>query len=304
MKSLIGRMGRALLKRRLPAWTEATRSLADRLRQKIAGLPPLPLGDESPAGAEWLDYRRQLRRLAMEDDPRRFLEWRPVRDSMFVGDSSYIPIELAALRRSAKWRDRWSRAVREDAAGMPQRSRWRFSSSGNIIHHAYSLHQFEEATGRSIDSFDQILEFGGGYGSLCRIAHRLGFRGEYLIVDFPEFCALQQYFLDSVALERPGFNPRVKYVTDLAQLPSVSVSKNALFIALWSLSETPLAVRRQALETLDQASNALVAYQQQFGEVDNCKFFGEWVARRPSLNWTSVVPAQWPESRYLFGSTP
>ncbi len=35
--------------------------------------------------------------------------------------------------------------------------------------------------GARIDEYDQVVEFGGGFGALCRLARRLGFRGRYAL---------------------------------------------------------------------------------------------------------------------------
>lgn len=45
-----------------------------------------------------------------------------------------------------------------------------------------------------------VLEFGGGYGSLCRGFHRCGFKGKYMIFYFPHFSTLQRFFLGSAGI--------------------------------------------------------------------------------------------------------
>src|SRR5207244_11597755 len=51
-----------------------------------------------------------------------------------------------------------------------------------------------------VDDLACVLEFGGGYGSMCRLFHNLGFRGRYLIFDLPAFSALQRFFLRSIGM--------------------------------------------------------------------------------------------------------
>ena len=53
---------------------------------------------------------------------------------------------------------------------------------------------------RDLSSSGVIVEFGGGYGSMCRLLHKLGFSGQYFIYDLPEFVALQRYFLKSIGM--------------------------------------------------------------------------------------------------------
>jgi hypothetical protein len=297
-------LGKLLIKRRLGAPSAIQKKSIATFRAQMAGLPPLESANGSPADAEWLENRRQLRELAASGDPRRFLEWDVVGRTMFVGDATYIPIELRELQASARWQTRWRAAIREDSVGLPQRCRWRLASSGNLIHHAYTVDQFERATARNLESFEQIIEFGGGYGSFCRLARRLGFGGEYVIVDFPEFCALQRYFLQSVKYERRGrehFNAH--FVTDIERLSDAARPTNTLLIALWSLSETPLDLRRSVLQALGDVPNVLIAYQDQFGEVDNLEFFNDWQRRNDSRSWTTIDIPQLPGNHYLFGVT-
>ncbi len=113
----------------------------------------------------------------------------------------FARVELHALRKSERW-DVWRRAIGEQAAGLPFPCLFYPLSSSNAIHHGYHLYRFETQTGVGIQEFGTIVEFGGGYGSLCRLAHRLGFRGKYIIFDLPEQCALQRYYLSSIGI--PG----------------------------------------------------------------------------------------------------
>jgi len=53
----------------------------------------------------------------------------------------------------------------------------------------------ERMTGHRISDFNFVFEFGGGYGSFARIAHSLGFRGQWIIHDLPELSALQRMYL-------------------------------------------------------------------------------------------------------------
>src|SRR5205085_1427466 len=119
--------------------------------------------------------------------------------TMFISNSATALKELRLLRRSSRW-PRWKSALRENAVGKPVPLLIRGSTSGIQVHHTYHIAQFEEATGAAIGDMRLIFEFGGGYGSMCRQAHLLGFRGKYVIFDLPEFSALQRYFLRSIGL--------------------------------------------------------------------------------------------------------
>lgn len=293
------------LKRRLPALTKDECRRTEALQQRVAALSGLDcLVTESAAMTEWINYRKRLRELVLYDDPRRFLQWDVIRNTMFLGSPPYIAGELGSLRSSPRWRDRWRRALHEDAIGLPDRCRFYLRSSGNLIHHAYSLSRFEQTVGRTIDQFQYILEFGGGYGSFCRLVHRLGFRGTYIIYDLPEFSALQEYFLSSVGVPLKGASsgPGVECVTDLASLEKcMGGTADWLFVGLWSLSETPVELRHEIFGDGSRLRAYLIGYQERFGEVDNKAFFSSWRIAQSQVNWVSSSIEHMPGNYYLLG---
>lgn len=171
-------------------------------------------------------------------------------------------------------------------------------SSSNAIHQAYHLHRFETESGLQIQDFGTILEFGGGYGSLCRIAHRLGFKGRYLIFDLAEQCVLQRYYLDSVGIAD------VTLISDLEALSSAiqfNSQSPKLFVAAWSLSETPLEVRERIARVLGSFDAFLIAFQRQFEEVNNAEPFAKWQSWFPTVIWTISEISHLPGNTYLLG---
>jgi hypothetical protein len=274
------------------------------LRDSIAAIPALSTTPpDSPAAADWLNNRRRLRELLSIGDPRRFLEWDVIHKTMFVGSPPHVQAELLELKTSSHWSSRWKSVLREDAAGCPRRCRWRFNSSGNLIHHAYHLLRCEPLLGRTIDQFDKIIEFGGGYGSFCRLAWRLGFRGRYVIFDLPEFLSLQKYFLQSVGVpiaQNPG-SSGATFISDLNQSTEEAVG-GGLFVGCWSISETPLDFRKQVLASVNALTDYLIGYQNQFQEVDNIGFFSSWSTAYSKLKWQELLLEHTPGNRYLVGS--
>ncbi|HEX8912733.1 MAG TPA: hypothetical protein VF796_10275 [Humisphaera sp.] len=274
-----------------------------KLRETIGSLDPIPpaAAAASPAAAEWDRNRQALRDQILTQDPRRFLSWEVIRQTMFVDDAPYVRAELSALRAEPDWAARWEPAVREDAVGAPPPCPAYRRSSGNLIHHAYHLSQFERATGWRIGSVGSVLEFGGGYGSLCRLAQNLGFAGRYTILDVPEFSALQRYFLSSRPAAAGG--ARVECVTDVDRLGAAAAAGPApvLFVATWSVSETPLSVRGPVLDRVAGADAFLIGYQHRFGEVDNVAFFEAWRRARADVRWTDWPIEHLPGNRYLMG---
>ena len=257
--------------------SERERAQADAFRAEVAALPPLPEGRTESERA-WLANRAALRRRAQQSDPRFFLHWPVVRATMFVGPSaSYVAeVELPAAETTG-----WT--LDEDEPGRPLLMHGQ-ATSANLAHNAYHLVRFQEATGRSIGSFPHVVEIGGGYGSMARLLHRLT-AADLTVVDLPEFSALQRYFLGLLGIP--------------AQLVGGPPARRAgtLVLATWSVSEMPAADRAALLD----GDAFLIAHQSRFGEVDNERFFREWAASRPDVQWTVEPIDHLPGNHYLFG---
>jgi hypothetical protein len=168
----------------------------------------------------------------------------------------------------------------------------------------YQLLRAEAMLGRKISELSCIIEFGGGYGSFGRLVWRLGFGGRYVIFDLPEFSALQRYYLSSVGVplaDHPG-ETGVRCICDVDELVVESAASRSLFVGLWSISETPSDLRRQILDVVGGLDSFFIAYQDRFNEVDNVRFFTEWAASKPHLNWQETPMGHLPGNRYLVGS--
>lgn len=264
--------------------TPAQHALVQQLRSDITAI-----GRElTAAGTRWTGARSELAQEIQRRDPRQFLTWRLIRATMFVTSRSRrtnVDAELAVFRQAPDWEEVWSPLLTEDAAGCP----WPYidlrRSSGNLIHHAYHCRELARVTGLPIADYDQIFEFGAGYGSLVRVATRLGFHGRYEAYDLPEFSALQRYYLASVAEERGDPNLFNGFVTTNTRPDPQPRSERSLFIALWSLSETPLSERERWVEIMRGFSHVFFAYQPRYEGVDNHEWFSELTRRLPDHHW-------------------
>lgn len=284
--------------------------LVEELRGNFRNLPEAIPAGPSEIAKSWTEHLRRLRHLVLNEDPREFLRWEVIRYTMFLANSVCGVKEIFHLRRN-NWKSRWEPAIQESSAGRPVPFYLYPKSSGNLIHHAYHLSQLEDRTGIRMERMGLLVEFGGGYGGMCRLVHNLGFKGKYLIFDLPEFSALQKYFLksigvpvlDSAALDSAPSG--AGNVTDLEDLRRILASRGttpAAFIATWSLSETPIALRRPILELLAGFDVFLLAYQEIFESIDNLKFFAEWKASLPGVEWQDFPNTLIPGNRYLFGT--
>jgi hypothetical protein len=271
------------------------RRLIERLRADV-----MEISTNGDATSGWDANRRTLLAHIRQDDPRCLLRWQVVRNTMFVSYAAYVATELNALRNDEAWSARWSPALIEDPTGCPSPSRLMAESSGNLIHHAYHVLVAEQRLG-PLASFDEIVEFGGGYGSFARLLRRLGVSSPYQIHDLPEFSALQRYYLASVAAHRadPSMVRDVTWASTRAEIPEASGRR--LFVALWSISEVPLAARTQWCEVIDEASSVLIAFQSKFEGINNVEWFNDLQAEL-DLQWDTWEIPHLPGNHYLLGS--
>jgi hypothetical protein len=288
--------------KRIPPPSDFEKKLIRQLRQRFKHLPPsLP----SPS---WASFARELKELVLTSDPRAFLRWKVIQNTMFMANPPYLAALLQELQSSEEWLTVWCDALTESPYGFPPLSPLLPQSSGNLIVHAFHLLQLHKATRLEFDQLERVIEFGGGYGSMCRLFRRLGFKGAYVIYDLPEFSYLQEFYLQGLGLPvvqltdqdlKGGGN---YLATDTARLKHVSPKPDSksLFVATFSLSESPVQLRQDILSLTQDCRYYLFAYQGQFDEVDNIAFFEEQVRNMPSVQWTHRVYDLF-EGHYLLG---
>ena len=298
---------------RLPAPTPRETALIDDLRRAFRALSITVSSEAGDSLREWSENANRLRHLVLTKDPRSFLRWDVIRRTMFVTDAPYVGEELSYLKHLPDWHERWCRAIKESPGGCPTSYVLYPASSENLIHHAYHLARFEEQTHRRVDDLACVLEFGGGYGSMCRLFHNLGFRGRYLIFDLPAFSALQRFFLRSIGMcvgspdefrDRSSGVALSSNVGDLHTLVADgSDNGRALFLATWSISEAPIALRDAVLRLVSGFGALFIAYQRRFGGVDNLEYFRSWKrATGERVRWHEWEIDHLPGNYYLVGT--
>jgi hypothetical protein len=250
------------------------------LRTKISELSPVSTGHEF-----WRLVRNDFRNWIMSFDPSNgnFRNSQAVGMTMETGQAEYIlEKELPFIN------DRIKSVINKREDG---------SHEGNMSHHAYHLSKFEQHSGKDVSSLSSVFEYGAGYGNTCEIIHKLGFNGDYYIRDFPEFCLLQQFYLEENNIDTS------KIVWNPSETPEVD-----LFIAEWSLSETPHEERKNCgYEKC--ATNYLLAFQHSFKEVENyfdtvqnMDYFDSFKNNNSScMIWYYERIEHMPNSSYLIG---
>jgi hypothetical protein len=281
------------------------------LRDTFEMLHPVKVDKESPCERSWLDNGSRLRELVLKDDPRRFLRWDVVLDTMFGPYGKYIRIELKYLKRHAEWANRWRHAIRESPIGRPFPYPFYPKSSGTLIQHAYHIAQFEDKARLHANEMHIIFEFGGGYGSMCRLIHNLGFVGKYIMYDLPYFSALQKYYLKSSGFKiysTDAFKTAKNGIVCISDLESIDLllrqntsMENSLFVATWSISEAPISIRKSIVPIISMFENFLIAYQNKFEKVDNIEYFGNWMNSNANIIWHKWEIDHLPGNYYLIG---
>jgi hypothetical protein len=255
------------------------------LKQAIQDLPPLPA---HPKRFSWPRRQKEIRRHIERDGVDDMLKWSTMIETMFVGNAPYIPLEY-------EWLDaRYLDVISEPKVGNPELYEgW---TSGNLIHQAYHLMQWEQKSGKRVEELDSIVEIGGGYGAMCLICRRLGFEGWYHIIDLPEFSLLQEYYLSNI------INVDKTTFCNNGAFPYHATSN--LCIGLWSVSEVPNKVDRKSLLRFSEFYKSfLFAYAPMWDGVNNMEWFANFADTRPDLYWCDWKIEHLPNSRYRVGVT-
>lgn len=221
------------------------------------------------------------------------LRWSAIQQSMFAVNNYYVLQELRALTSDPQWANKWRPLLRETTVGSPPRTLYYPFASGNLIHHAFHIQQFETVTGDSLNSYKMIVEFGGGYGSMCRLAFSLGFRGQYIIYDFPFLNVLQEYYLTSHGIrvtigDNGQVQPAENSVLLLSAVGALRAAMSAansfqprLLVAMWSLTEAPMKIRREFLAALESFDSLLLSFCEIFEGLDNYQYCNSTFATKP-----------------------
>ncbi|MCM2282149.1 MAG: putative sugar O-methyltransferase [Bdellovibrionaceae bacterium] len=279
-----------------------SRESIEDLKAAIRALPPREKAS-SAAQDEWNSNLVKLRQYVQSKDVRDFLNWDVIQQTMFhhPADTEYDYLQKSQFPKSL---------LIEDRIGNPTPYYRDTSTSGNLVHTAYNLEMLvQRLPHRDLNAFDMIIEFGGGYGSMCRLTRKYGFKNKYVIFDLPDFNCIQKFFLSSAL---PA--ARIAQVPDQLQdsptlltseLQTVSQARQratgkVLVLATWSLSECPEQLREEFLKATNPDA-FFIAFQKNFGEVDNMRFFENLKARHQALRWETAPIEQLPGNAYLFG---
>lgn len=241
-------------------------------------LPLLPNRDINPKSS-WDEFRKKTINNLNNRNFANFLSWQIISQTMFVDKGHYLKFEYEHILN--KISNKFKRILSEDLWGNPIPSDLDQSTSGNRIHHTFLLQNYEEKTGKDISKFNSILEFGGGYGSFCRLINKLEFEGIYIIFDFDVFNIIQYNYLKkfgySIAINAEEISkPGIYLYNELDNLKTAAKDTQIdLFIATWSLSESDVNTRDNFSSLISNISSHLIAFQGNFDGIDNVQYFNK-----------------------------
>lgn len=240
----------------------------------------------------WENFQRKMVKEFESGDPNEFLRFPTIQGTMFF---SARQVQFIELKGSRYW-NHFRNAIVENSLGYPPIYKYYPRSSGNLVHHAYSLNKILEVI--DIEEFlnlRSILEFGGGYGSFCRLVSNIGYRNHYTIYDLPVFNKIQKWYLSSVI-----DSTNIEYITESKLLSTPNPDS---FIALWSLSESPMSLRRTFEPVIRSSKIVLIAFQKEFHGIDNWLYFNGLVDREIVKNGTIFEIPSIPNNYYLLGTS-
>lgn len=251
-----------------------TRMTGSELQEAFAALPAAER--MAPKLHTWPRYLWNIRKHVEQQDPATFLTWSTLHATMFVGNGAGFTAHEVEALQSDGW-ERWKLAITETDIGHPPRMNGVLDfTSGNLIHQAYHLLQFERGADKWVHEMDRIVEFGGGYGAMAAICRRLGFKGEYVIYDNDEMSLIQQYYLSNL-----GYEAEFRVTDDHG---IVHPGGADLMIAAYSLSEVSEELRTAWME-LPDFQHYLIVHQDKYWDADLTEQFRELISRRPDRRW-------------------
>lgn len=292
--------------------TETEKKYLNDLIEEVKLIKPIDIKGLSGAELEWSMNVNEIINSILTKNPREFLSWSVIRYTMFVVRAKFLKIELSSLIKNNLKTNYWKKIITESNVGKPLRY-WKYRiSSGNLIHHAYHLFNFTEITKQNTDNIDLIFEFGGGYGSMCRVLHKAGFHKKYIIFDLPVFSALQKFYLKCLGINVLNKNQYltedsgVICISELSELDELlsdlGAIENKMFIATWSLSETPILFRSHFEKYIVNFNFYLIAYAEQFNDVNNIKYFNDIKHNLNAIKWHNIEINHLPGNKYLIGN--
>lgn len=216
------------------------------------------------------EFNSEILKLILNNNLKNFLRENFVQKMFFLQNRFFVYKELKILQKSKKW-NFYKNLLKEDDIGNPIRYFLYPDSSGNLINHVYHLNILENELKINLKKdIKKVFEFGGGYGCMARIFSKINSNVKYTCFDTHNVNLLQYYYLKHNNLDVGFENKNTYFLT--SRLNNI-INNSNLFIANWSLSETPLEFRKKFNKILLKNKFILICFQEKFEDIDNLKYF-------------------------------
>jgi len=256
----------------------------------------------------WTIFIKQISDRVLSESIETLLTWPEIRGSMFVSNAKYVRKELESLRSRDNWNSLKKVCVEVDVAN-PRVFGFYPRASGNLIHHTYLASMLEDLLSIDINELDFVFEFGGGYGNMAKVFHRMGFSGVYRIFDFKLFSLIQTWYLTKCGFNLQGTDsitnkklPIIKCISSLDDVidnPENLGWAKSLFLATWSLSESPINYRDIFEGYIDNFSYVFITFQNKFEDIDNEEYFN-LLTTKLTNHRTLITPLPYQNNNFLF----
>lgn len=259
----------------------------------------------APAGSEWAGFTAEIAKALRLNGANQFLRLPPIAKTLHSRQRSAGGRYWAYLLGSKRFSPTLHKALTESPVGKPLINPHYPPSSPLLVQHGYHLVRLLESTDFDLSKLRLVADFGGGYGSFFRLLRNLEYRNQYIICDLPTMCALQRFYLRNV-FPQPGGEPppNLRWMSGaLCESLQRAAAEHSpsLFVATWSLSETPTSVRSEVVPALAGFNYILLAYQRSFGAYNNAEYFTTLEKSMPMFLWQHAECPVYRNNFYLIG---
>ena len=243
------------------------------------------------------EFNKEISQLISNSDLKNFLRKNFIQKMFFLQNRFFVYKELKILQKSKKW-NFYKNLLKEDDIGNPIRYFLYPYSSGNLINHVYHLNIFEDEFKINLKKdIKKVFEFGGGYGCMARIFSKINSNVRYTCFDTHNVNLLQYYYLKHNNLDVGFENKNTYFLT--SKFHKIMNNSN-LFIANWSLSETPLEFRKKFNKILLKNKFILICFQEKFEDIDNLKYFQNLRQKLLSKFNIKIIKNKFYKGNFLF----
>lgn len=230
--------------------------------------------------SQWDIYNNKMRDSLFNLDFH-FLRNEVIKKSIFVNSrGKLLKHELNFLENNVE-KKYLKFLLEEESIGDPILLNSNYRTSHNTVHNLYHLVYFSKQMNKDLDNFEQIVEWGGGYGNLARLFTKMYPEKTYIIIDTPLFSCIQWIYLCSV-FGKDKIN-LIKNKKDIIEKGKINILPLCfieefdlnvdLFISTWALNESSVYSQEYVKnKNFFNAKNFLIAIGEQIKRIPNSHY--------------------------------